>query len=103
VSCAVSRRRITELITAKRADPGDDLLSARALVRGDVSEDGSGEGLTDTEARPLAFQIIMGGFGTTVNLIGNGTLALLTYPSTSPEVRPLTVVTGTASRYSSLP
>jgi hypothetical protein len=27
--------------------------------------------------RSLAFQIIMGGFGTTVNLIGNGTLARL--------------------------
>ena len=41
---------------------------------------GSGDGLTDTEVRSLAFQIIMGGFGTTVNLIGNGTLALLTHP-----------------------
>ena len=70
---------LTELIAAKRADPADDLLSALALVRDDVSEDGSGDGLTDTEARSLAFQIIMGGFGTTVNLIGNGTLALLTH------------------------
>ena len=40
---------------------------------------GSGDGLTDTEVRSLAFQIITGGFGTTVNLIGNGTLALLTH------------------------
>jgi cytochrome P450 len=64
---------LTELIAAKRAGPGDDLLSALALVRDDVGEDGSGDGLTDTEARSLAFQIIMGGFGTTVNLIDNGT------------------------------
>jgi len=71
---------LTELIAAKRAEPGDDLLSALALVRDDVSEDGSGDGLTDTEARSLAFQIIMGGFDTTVNLIGNGALALLTHP-----------------------
>jgi cytochrome P450 len=71
---------LTELIAAKRADPGDDLASALALVRDDVSEDGSGDGLTDTEARSVTFQIIMGGFGTTVNLIGNGILALLTYP-----------------------
>ena len=84
---------LTELIAAKRADPGDDLLSALALVRDDVSEDGSGDGLTDTEARSLAFQIIMGGFGTTVNLIGNGTLALLTHPeerraATGPQSAP---------------
>jgi cytochrome P450 len=78
---------LTELIAAKRADPGDDLLSALALIRDDVSEDGSGDGLTDTEARSLAFQIIMGGFGTTVNLIGNGTLALLTHPGQLARVR----------------
>jgi cytochrome P450 len=78
---------LTELIAAKRAAPGDDLLSALALVRDDVSEDGSGDGLTDTEARSLAFQIIMGGFGTTVNLIGNGTLALLTHPEELARLR----------------
>jgi cytochrome P450 len=78
---------LTELIAAKRADPADDLLSALALVRDDVSEDGAGEGLTDTEARSLAFQIIMGGFGTTVNLIGNGALALLTYPEELARLR----------------
>ena len=78
---------LTELIAAKRAEPDDDLLSALALVRDDVSEDGSGEGLTDTETRSLAFQIIMGGFGTTVNLIGNGTLALLTYPEQLARLR----------------
>jgi cytochrome P450 len=78
---------LTELIAAKRAGPGDDLLSALALVRDDVSEDGSGDGLTDTEARSLAFQILMGGFGTTVNLIGNGTLALLSHPEELARLR----------------
>jgi cytochrome P450 len=78
---------LTELIAAKRADPGDDLLSALALVRDDVSEGGPGDGLTDTEARSLAFQILMGGFGTTVNLIGNGTLALLTHPEELARLR----------------
>ena len=78
---------LTELIAAKRADPGDDLLSALGLVRDDVSEDGSGDGLTDTETRSVAFQIIMGGFGTTVNLIGNGTLALLTHPEELARLR----------------
>lgn len=78
---------LTELIAAKRADPEDDLLSALALVRDDVSEDGTGDGLTETEARSVAFQIIMGGFGTTVNLIGNGTLALLTHPEELARLR----------------
>ena len=78
---------LDELIAAKRADPADDLLSALSLVRDEVSEDGSGAGLTDTEARSLAFQIIMGGFGTTVNLIGNGTLALLTNPEELARLR----------------
>ena len=78
---------LTGLIAAKRAGPGDDLLSALALVRDDVGEDGSGDGLTDTEARSLAFQILMGGFGTTVNLIGNGTLALLSHPEELARLR----------------
>jgi cytochrome P450 len=78
---------LTELIAAKRAAPGDDLLSALALVRDDINEDGSGDGLTDTEARSVAFQIIMGGFGTTVNLIGNGTFALLTHPEERARLR----------------
>ena len=78
---------LTELIAAKRADSGDDLLSALALVRDDVSGDNSGDELTDTEVRSLAFQIIMGGFGTTVNLIGNGTLALLTHPGELVRLR----------------
>ncbi len=78
---------LTGLIAAKRAEPADDLLSALSLVRDDVSPDGSGAGLTGTEARSLAFQIIMGGFGTTVNLIGNGTLALLTHPAELARLR----------------
>jgi cytochrome P450 len=78
---------LDELIAAKRTDPGGDLISALALVRDDVSEDGAGEGLTDTEARSLAFQIIMGGFSTTLNLIGNGVLALLSYPQELARLR----------------
>lgn len=70
---------LTELIAAKRAEPTDDLLSAMCRVRDDVNEDGTGEGLTDTELRSLSFQIIVAGFDTTVNLIGNSVLALLTY------------------------
>ncbi|HEY1699020.1 MAG TPA: cytochrome P450 [Trebonia sp.] len=78
---------LSDRIAEKRANPADDLLSGLANVRDDVEEDGSGAGLTDTEARSLAFQIIMGGFDTTVNLIANGTLALLTHPEELDKLR----------------
>jgi cytochrome P450 len=77
----------TGLIAAKRAVPGDDLLSALALVRDDVDEEGSGAGLTDTEVRSIAFQLVMAGFDTTANLIGNGTLALLTHQEELARLR----------------
>ena len=96
---------LDELIAAKRADPADDLLSALSLVRDEVSEDGSGAGVgTNTQACSLAFQIIMGGFGTTVNLIGNGTLALLTNPKepAGPARGPVPLLPGRPSRHCAL-
>lgn len=78
---------LNDRLADKRANPQDDLLSGLATVRDDVEEDGSGAGLTETEARSLAFQIIMGGFDTTVNLIANGVLALLTHPEELARLR----------------
>jgi cytochrome P450 len=69
-----------ELIEAKRAVPGDDVLSALTMLEDEVEEDGSGAGLTGAELVSLAFQLIMAGFDTTMNLIASGTLALLTHP-----------------------
>ncbi|WP_222853838.1 cytochrome P450 family protein [Fodinicola acaciae] len=66
-----------ELIAVKRAKPGQDVLSGLA------GEDG----LTNVEARSLAFQLVMAGFDTTVNLIGNGILALLTHPTELARLR----------------
>jgi cytochrome P450 len=60
----------TELIVAKRARPGDDLLSDLVCA---------GE-LTGTEVLSTAFLLVMAGFDTTVNLISSGALALLTHP-----------------------
>jgi cytochrome P450 len=77
----------TELIAAKRANPGDDLLSALALVRDDVDENGSGGGLNGVELLSIAFQLVMAGFDTTVNLIASGTLALLMHPDELARLR----------------
>ncbi len=63
---------LRELVDAKRATPADDLLSALVATR-----DGQDQ-LTDDELTSMVFLILVAGHETTVNLIGNGTLALLT-------------------------
>jgi cytochrome P450 len=73
------RGYLRDLIHKKRlalpADPAaDDLLSA--LIRASDQ----GEHLTEDEAAAMAFILLFAGFETTVNLIGNGVLALLTHP-----------------------
>ncbi|MGQ0718259.1 MAG: cytochrome P450 family protein [Pseudonocardiales bacterium] len=65
---------LRELIDAKRATPADDLLSALVAVR-----DGA-DRLTEDELTSMAFLLLVAGHETTVNLIGNGVLALLTHP-----------------------
>ena len=54
--------------------PGEDLLSG--LIRASDH----GEHLTENEAAAMAFILLFAGIETTVNLIGNGTYALLTHP-----------------------
>jgi cytochrome P450 len=65
---------LRRLIEAKRVDGSDDLLGA--LVR--ATDDG--DQLTADELMGMAFLLLVAGHETTVNLIGNGTLALLTHP-----------------------
>ncbi len=65
---------LTALIEAKKAHPGDDLLSR--LVH--VSDEGSQ--LTAAEVLSMTLLLLVAGFETTVNLIGNGVLALLRNP-----------------------
>lgn len=67
-------RYILELVARRRAQPGDDLVSA--LVQG---EDG-GDKLSQNELIAMIFLLIVAGHETTVNLIANGVLALLTHP-----------------------
>ncbi|MGW4648738.1 cytochrome P450 family protein [Kitasatospora sp. NPDC004289] len=63
------------LIAAKRAAPADDLLSDL------VHAEEEGERLAAEELVPMAFLLLVAGHETTVNLIGNGTLTLLTHPA----------------------
>ncbi|WP_432030259.1 cytochrome P450 family protein [Streptomyces sp. 1222.5] len=67
---------LTELIDDKsRTGPTGDLLSD--LIR-TTAEDG--DRLSPGELRGMAFLLLIAGHETTVNLIGNGVLALLTHP-----------------------
>jgi cytochrome P450 len=70
----------TELIAARRVEPGDDLVSALALARDKAGADGAADGLADDELLATVFLLVMAGFDTTVNLIASGTRALLTHP-----------------------
>ncbi|MGC4998073.1 cytochrome P450 family protein [Streptomyces sp. DT195] len=82
VARSVKRMRgyLADLIHRKRQalpaepEPGEDLISA--LIRASDH----GEHLTENEAAAMAFILLFAGFETTVNLIGNGTYALLTHP-----------------------
>lgn len=68
------RRYLGDLLAARRRQPGDDLLSALAAV------DVEGDRITPREVVGLAQLLLVAGHETTVNLIGNGTLALLRNP-----------------------
>ncbi|MBV9730430.1 MAG: cytochrome P450 [Pseudonocardiales bacterium] len=67
-------RYLRELLEVKRGVPSDDLLSALVAVR-----DGQ-DRLSEDELTSMAFLILVAGYETTVNLIGNGVHALLTHP-----------------------
>jgi cytochrome P450 len=83
VGTSVRRIRgyLRELIRKKRSALADDLLSD--LIRATDH----GEHLTEDEAAAMAFLLLFAGFETTVNLIGNGTLALLRHPEQLAALR----------------
>ncbi|MGY0061050.1 cytochrome P450 family protein [Streptomyces sp. LZ34] len=90
VARAVKRIRayLSDLIHRKReslraADGGkaDDLISG--LIRASDH----GEQLTENEAAAMCFVLLFAGFETTVNLIGNGTYALLRDPAQCDRLR----------------
>jgi cytochrome P450 len=68
------RDYFVRLIENKRANPGDDLLTALIQV-----ED-AGDRLTHDELVSTCILLLIAGHETTVNLVGNGMLALLRHP-----------------------
>ncbi|MFI5796542.1 cytochrome P450 [Streptomyces sp. NPDC051677] len=72
---------LTELAAQRRAEPGDDLISAL------VTAQARGDRLTDHELLSTCFLLITAGDETTTNLIGNGVLALLRHPDQLARLR----------------
>ncbi|MFI8928599.1 cytochrome P450 [Streptomyces sp. NPDC053474] len=72
------RGYLAELIHRKRETLADE--GADDLISGLIRASDHGEHLTENEAAAMAFILLFAGFETTVNLIGNGTYALLTHP-----------------------
>ncbi|OIJ88622.1 cytochrome [Streptomyces sp. MUSC 14] len=68
---------LAELVTRKRADPGEDILSD--LARRDD--------LTIEELTGIAFLLLLAGHETTANMLGLGTFALLENPEQADELR----------------
>jgi hypothetical protein len=70
-----------QLIAARRSTPRADLLSAL------IAAEEAGDKLTEEELLASAILLLVAGHETTVNLIGNGTLALLRHPAELRRLR----------------
>lgn len=65
---------LQDVITDRRRHPGDDLLSSL------IAAEEAGDRLSPIELQSFVTLLYVAGHETTVNLIGNGTLALLRHP-----------------------
>jgi len=74
-------RYVRKLVRRRRAEPGDDLASA--LVRAEEA----GDQLNEDELLAMIVLLLIAGHETTVNLIGNGMLALLRHPEQMARLR----------------
>jgi cytochrome P450 PksS len=74
-------RYIRKSVNTRRADPKDDLLSALVMA------EEAGEKLTEDELVAMVSLLLIAGHETTVNLIGNGMLALLQHPDQLERLR----------------
>jgi cytochrome P450 PksS len=74
-------RYIRRLVQARRAEPRDDLLSALVGARE------AGDQLSEDEMLAMISLLLIAGHETTVNLIGNGLLALLAHPDSMERLR----------------
>ncbi|MFD3503427.1 cytochrome P450 [Streptomyces sp. NPDC058678] len=71
---------LTALIESKRSEPADDMLTDLVHARD------AGDELSSDELISMAFLLLVAGHETTVNLIGNGALALLTHPEVREQL-----------------
>ncbi len=74
-------RYIRRLVRARRAEPRDDLVSAL------VAAEEAGDRLDEDELAAMIFLLLIAGHETTVNLIGNGSLALMRHPGQMERLR----------------
>ncbi len=74
-------RYIRRLVKARRASPRDDLVTAL------VHAEEVGARLDEDELVSMVFLLLIAGHETTVNLIGNGSLALLNHPDQMRRLR----------------
>ncbi len=72
---------LSQLIAARRADPREDLISAM------LKPNASGDQYTEMELLATSILLLIAGHETTVNLIGNGMLALLQAPDQMERLR----------------
>ncbi|GAB3464196.1 cytochrome P450 [Streptomonospora sediminis] len=97
---ADAREFLGGLVAGKRADPGDDLVSALATAGGE-------EHLTDSQLVSNVFLLVIAGFETTMGTLANGVRALLSHPDqlrrvTGGEVEWTAAVEEILRRYSSV-
>jgi cytochrome P450 PksS len=74
-------RYVRQTVRKRRANPGPDLVSALARA------EEAGDRLSEDELLAMVFLLLVAGHETTVNLIGNGTLALLEHPDQMARLR----------------
>ncbi|WP_199846416.1 cytochrome P450 family protein [Streptomyces sp. CB01201] len=74
---------LKRLLEDKRAQPGDDLISA--LIH--TADQEGGDRLSQNELLGMAWVLLVAGHETTVNLISNGMLALLRHPDQLAALR----------------
>ncbi|MCV7006935.1 cytochrome P450 [Mycobacterium gordonae] len=75
---------LVEHLSQLRRTPGDDLMSQLIRVAQSGSEDSY---LDDTELQAVAGLVLVAGFETTVNLLGNGIRMLLDHPDQLEKLR----------------
>ncbi|HEV3400255.1 MAG TPA: cytochrome P450 [Acidimicrobiales bacterium] len=71
----------TDLVQKRKAEPRDDLLSAM------IAAEEGGQRLTHEELLTTSTLLLLAGFETTMNLVGNGVLMLLQHPAELDRLR----------------